>query len=112
MATQSKWPRWVAPAIGITALVSVQVFFVSAAAWPVLLFDDEFVRAERATVVQDAPGYFTRWLIRLENGDLIKMPPPEGMALVENSQICIEILKSPLKTLKARATDPSLCGAD
>ena len=103
------WPRWLAPAIGIAALVIVQTAFVSIAAWPVLLFDDEFIRNERATLVQEAPGYLPRWLIRLENGDLMKMPPPENGVFRADKILCVKLLRSPLKTLKARQTDPTDC---
>ncbi len=67
------------------------------------------MRYEEVTIVQQVPGYLSRWLINLENGDLLKMPPPEGMTFEIDAKFCARLLRGPWGNLKARQAETRDC---
>jgi len=79
-------------ALGIAALVAVQVAFVGIALWPLIWSEDAFLRHEEVRLVQDASGYMPRWLIELPDGETLKMPPPAGLAFQADAILCVSLV--------------------
>lgn len=104
--------RWFATASGLTALVLVQVAFVGVALWPVLFGGDTFVRHETVTMAGKVSGYQTRWIILRENGEFLRMPPPDALVFEKDKPLCVALFEGAYGSQKARLADADACTGD